>query len=58
MRIIDVSTDIQSQKNNVQRAFVRANPEQDKNEMSYEKTDEQETPKKTRKAKRVQAEEV
>lgn len=51
MKIIDVSKDIQSQRNNAQRAFIKSSS-------SSEKQETQETPKKTRKAKRVQPEEV
>lgn len=43
MKIIDVSKDIQSQKNNAQRAFVKSS--------SSEKQETQETSKKTRKTK-------
>ena len=50
MKIIDVSKDIQSQKNNAQRAFVKSS--------SSEKQVTQETSKKTRKTKRVQSEEI
>lgn len=50
MKIIDVSKDIQSQKNNAQRAFVKSS--------FSEKQETQETSKKTRKTKRVQSEEI
>ena len=50
MKIIDVSKDIQSQKNNAQRAFVKSS--------SSEKQETQETSKKNRKTKRVQSEEI
>ena len=58
MKIIDVNSDIQSQKNNAQRSFVRTIPEQDENPVSDGKQEEQETQKKTRKTKRVQTEKV
>lgn len=58
MRIIDVNTDVQSQKNNAQCSFVRTVFEQNRNLKLNENQDEQKTSKKARKTKRLQTEEI